>query len=355
MKSTQSVAESKNNLMKWWHGEDIGRPLVYLVSRPSGYTFGHQSVDNRTRNLDADYIYKQAKHKFDASTLYGESLPYVHLSIGVGCIASYLGCTPTFMDYTTWTKPLIDESSDLSELGELVYDENNYWWQEHQNQLVKLAKLSKDDGFILAMPDILENLDAMSLLCGSQSLCYHLMDEPELVKSYINQLDDLYFKYYDRIYDIIKAPDGSSGSIFNVWSNKRTLKIQCDAAALVSPAQFEEYAMPSFERQLENIDYSIYHLDGPEAIRSLDMVLSLKNLKALQFTPGDGNLPPEDESWYPIYDKVRKAGKSLWVNVSNLDPIPYSRKLIERYGTAGLYLLYSDMDDESAKRLFDIF
>jgi len=249
--------------------------------------------------------------------------------------------------------PLVEESEDIKALGELSYDEDNYWWKEHRSQIAKLANLSKEDGFVLTVPDILENFDVLSLLCGPMNLCYYLMDEPELVKEYISNIDDLYFKYYDAIYDLIKGPGGDSGANFNTWSEKRTLKIQCDAAIFFSPSKFEEFVVPSFEKQLEKIDYSLYHLDGPDAIQTLDAVLSLKDLNALQFTPGDGNPPPEDEKWYFIYDKVRKAGKSLWVYLTGNDPLGSSRKLVERYGTAGLYLLYQDQDEDTAKKIFD--
>jgi len=353
MKMTQSVEVTKNNFMKWWHGEDIGRPLINLKSVKDVPPANPEPADHKSRNLDALTVYDNAKRMYGTSTLYGDTLPFVGLSIGVGCMAAYLGCEPIFANDTTWMHPIIDEGIGISSLGGLKYDEDNYWWKEHRLQLAKLARLSREDSFILTVPDILENLDVLILLCGSQNICHYLIEEPKQVKEYINQVDNLYFKYYDGIYDLIKGPNGESGAIFNIWSDKRTLKIQCDTAALISPSHFEEFAMPSFEKQLEKIDYSLYHLDGPEAIRTLDFVLSLKNLKALQFTPGDGKPPPEDERWYPIYDKVREAGKSLWVYLTGNDPLGGSRKLVERYGTAGLYLLYQDQDEDSAKKLFD--
>ena len=353
MKSTQCVEETKSNFMKWWHGEDIGRPLINLSSGKGVSRTPPEPADNRSKNLDALTVYENAKRTYSTSTLYGDTLPFVGLSIGVGCMAAYLGCEPIFADDTTWMRPIVDEGVGISSLGELRYDENNYWWKEHLCQLAKLARLSCEDGFILTIPDILENLDVLILLCGSQNVCCYLVEEPEQVKEYIKQVDDLYFKYYDEIYDLIKGSNGESGALFNIWSDKRTLKIQCDTAALISPSHFEEFVMPSFEKQLERIDYSLYHLDGPDAIRTLDSVLSLKNLKALQFTPGDGKPPPEDESWYFIYDKVRKAGKSLWIYLTGDDPLGASRRLVERYGTAGLYLLYQDQDEDFAKKLFD--
>ena len=357
MRLTQSVDETKRNFMKWWRGEDFGRPLFNLTSRPPRPPGAPRPVRRRTAGqpfrLDAAQRYENIKRNFDESTLYGDTLPFTGISMGVGCMAAFLGCEPVFADDTTWMNPIVDESVGISSLGRLTYDPDNFWWAEHLRETGKLAKLCRDEGFIVTIPDILENFDILGLLCGSQNMCYYLMDEPELVADYINQIDDLYFEYFDRLYDLIKDEGGGNGSLFNIWSEKRTLKIQCDVAVFLSPKQFDDLVIPSFEKQLSRIDNSLYHLDGPDAIRYLDSILTLKNLKALQFTPGDGNPPPEKEIWYPIYDKVRAAGKSIWVYATGDDPIDDSRKLIERYGTAGVYLLYRNQDEEFAKRLSD--
>jgi 5-methyltetrahydrofolate--homocysteine methyltransferase len=339
--------------MKWWRGEDFGRPLFNLMSRPPSYQRARHTYDGKTGRLDAASRYEGLKRGYGVSTLYGDTLPFAGISIGVGCMAAFLGGEPIFMEDTTWMKPLADKNVGLSSLGPLEYDPDNFWWKEHLRETAKLADLCRDDGIIVTIPDILENLDVIALLCGSQNMCYYLMDEPDLFRFYLGRIDDLYFEYYDRIYDVIKDRDGSNGSLFNIWSEKRTLKIQCDVAVFLSPRQFDELIMPSFERQLSRIDYSLYHLDGPDAIKYLDSILTLKDLKALQFTPGDGNPAPEKEIWYPIYDKVRKAGKSVWVYLTGDDPIGDSKKLTERYGTAGLYLLYGSREEELAKRISD--
>ena len=350
---TQSVNETKQNFVKWWRGEDFGRPLFNLTSRPQFPREQRIASDFRIRRLDAAKRYEQLKRSYDVSTLYGDTLPFAGISVGVGCMAAFLGCEPVFAEDTTWMNPIVDENIGLSSLGKLTYDPDNFWWKEHLRETGKLADLCREDGFIVTIPDILENIDVLALLCGSQNMCYYFMDEPALVQDYITQIDDLYFLYFDRLYDLIKDSGGGNGSLFNIWSEKRTLKIQCDVAVLLSPAQFDKYVMPSLEKQLSRIDNSLYHLDGPDAIKYLDSILSLKNLKALQFTPGDGNLPPEKECWYPIYDKVKKSGKSIWVHLTGDDPINDSRKLIERYGTAGVYLLYPNQEEEFAKKLSD--
>ena len=48
-------------------------------------------------------------------------------------------------------------------------------------------------------------------------------------------------------------------------------------------------------------------LDGPDAIRHLDSLLSLPKLSGIQWIPGAGS-PPMSE-WIPLLKRIQKAGK----------------------------------------------
>ena len=77
--------------------------------------------------------------------------------------------------------------------------------------------------------------------------------------------------------------------------------------------------MPSLRLQCQQLDFSLYHLDGPDAIRHLDALMEIEELNALQWTAGAGQPDGGNERWYAIYDKVRDAGKSLWVEIHDGD------------------------------------
>lgn len=87
--------------------------------------------------------------------------------------------------------------------------------------------------------------------------------------------------------------------------------VQCDFSALISPAHFEEFCLPEIQRQCAMLDTSIYHLDGPDAIRHLDMILEIKDLDAVQWVAGAGK--PGAKGWLPLLQRIQKAGKSVIV------------------------------------------
>lgn len=123
-------------------------------------------------------------------------------------------------------------------------------------------------------------------------------------------------------------------------------KVQCDFCALISPLHFREFVKPSLEKQCSLLDSSLYHLDGPDEIKHLDALMEIEDLKALQFTPGAGNPDGGSLLWYPIYDKVKAAGKSIWVNISDgsfSDWVQSADRLINTYGSESMYIIFPVM------------
>lgn len=57
------------------------------------------------------------------------------------------------------------------------------------------------------------------------------------------------------------------------------------------------------------VSRNIYHLDGPEALVHLDSLLSIPDLKAIEWVPGAGNAPMSQ--WTELLQKIQNAGKLL--------------------------------------------
>lgn len=347
--------ETKENFTHWWKNEDIGRPIVKIVGSkgenvwPEKIPQNHQDI-----HINAKFRFELYSKIFSNKVFYGESFPFMDINMGPGSMAAYLGAEPVFDEETVWYKEVAKEN--LSEIGKLDFNPDSFWWKYHKSQVDELVQLAKNTDIVVTIPDILENIDIISLLRSPQNLCYDLIDEPELVADYIQQIDDIYFKYYNEMYDIVKLDDNSSSyTAFSILSAGTNAKIQCDFSALMSPSQYNELIIPSLQKQCNIIDNTIYHLDGADAVRHIDSIMSLKNLKALQWEPGAGKPDGGDEGWYFIYDKVKEANKSLWISIGQGDVDRYiekSRKIIQRYGTKGIYFIYPTLDDKDAQKLY---
>lgn len=355
MKFQQDFQETKVHFLSWWKNEDIGRPMVKLVGVDGDPILpSTPPKDNQDLHIGAEFRFSLYEANTRNKTFFGETFPFMDANMGPGSMAAYLGDPPIFETDTVWYREVARES--LLELGILHFDPDNSWWQEHLKQIKHLTALAKGTPFLPTIPDILENLDILSLLRSPQDLCYDLIDEPELVLDYIRQIDDLYFQYYDPMYEIVKDEDGGCCyTAFSIWAPDKCAKIQCDFSALMSPVQFENLVLDSLRKQTEEIPYTLYHLDGPDAIRHVDALMKLDKLNALQWTHGAAEVDAGNEKWFPLFDKVRAAGKGLWISIDQGDVdtlIDKSRKIVRRYGSNGIYIHYPELSLKDAEKLW---
>ena len=95
--------------------------------------------------------------------------------------------------------------------------------------------------------------------------------------------------------------------------------LQCDFCYMISTKMFDEFVKPELAKTCQKLDNPFYHLDGPGQLPHLDSLLSIKELKGVQWVPGDGN--PGLTQWPEVYRKIRKAGKliQLWGDFKTLD------------------------------------
>lgn len=82
-----------------------------------------------------------------------------------------------------------------------------------------------------------------------------------------------------------------------------------DILALLSPEMAQEFVRPYLRREWADLDRSLFHLDGPDALRHLDWLLEEDWIQAIQWVYGAGGGRASD--WIDVYKKIRKAGRSL--------------------------------------------
>ena len=135
----------------------------------------------------------------------------------------------------------------------------------------------------------------------------------------------------------------------------KVAKLQCDFSAMLSPQQFRDFIQESLRQQAKKLDYVLYHLDGPEAIRHVDALMEIDEIDALQWTSGDHGPDGTQTKWFDsIYDKVIAAGKSLWIKVYSGtvdDWIEGIDRIVKRYGSKQLLFYFNPMSMSDAQKL----
>jgi hypothetical protein len=107
---------------------------------------------------------------------------------------------------------------------------------------------------------------------------------------------------------------------------------------------FETVFLPGIIRECQHMDRSIYHLDGPDALRFLDTLLAIPEIHAIQWVPGAGQ--SHWKQWIEVYQRIQSAGKAfcVGVHVSELD------HFFELFRPEGVWLSVGGVGDrESAE------
>jgi hypothetical protein len=120
---------------------------------------------------------------------------------------------------------------------------------------------------------------------------------------------------------------------------------------MISPEMFEEFALPRLQKQCQRLDYTVYHLDGPGAIRHLDALLRIPELDAIQWEPGAGQPHVADPVWWEsVWKKVYAAGKSAFLREPPLDSI---EPFVREFGQVGTQVIAVAESEDQAKQILD--
>jgi len=314
-------AEARQRLTVWWNGGDIGRPAM-LVSCPRPDPIEEIPALPEPEGWVTHYSTRSLSYRINLalrSCLYAhylaESAPVTPSGdLAPNCLALYLGCQGVETPGTVWCKPCIQSPETAS----FEYSPDNFYWGFSLEVYRQVAIRAKGK-FLQQFPDLIEGLDTLAAMRGSERLLEDLVHRPEWVRASLRQITDRYFHYYDVLYDLIR--DEVGGSVFWCWAPGRMAKFQCDFSAMISPAMFCEFMIPVLMEMTERVSYSMYHWDGPGALGHHDALLSIPHLDMLQWTPGAGVEPTWHRRWWPIYHKTLDAGKKLYIWAENKEQL----------------------------------
>ncbi len=297
----------------FWAGELLDRPPAVMTVRREGAP--ERPAKRQLAGQDGDF--QAALDRFEqwAETMYfaGEAVPNFLSGLGPDQFAAFMGGHLEFSEEhdTSWVLPSVDDWTDIMPLQ---IDPNNEHWQ-HVLGLINVAGQRAPGKFLVATIDMHSNLDALGALRGYQQFCLDMIDQPEVIDRVVAQVIDLYEVVYNGVHEAAEMQrvrwTASWGGL--AFPGKGEM-MQCDFSALMSPKMADRWLMPALEAECEFLDYSFYHLDGPDALVHLPALLSLPRLHGIQWVPG-GRLEVEQpqHTWVDIFQRIQAAGKAVEV------------------------------------------
>lgn len=319
--SEERWATIKADARRWWAGE-LGRPLIQFTlggrdpQRPAP-KLPRVSLDTTSYDLKvspADIV-DRWDYELSCRRFLGDAFPYVWPDFGPGVIAAFIGGRPDPGRNTVWFHP--EREQEVQDIR-WRYEANPAWSKRIED--ISRAALERWGSMVqVGMTDLGGNLDILSTFRPSEKLLLDLYDSPDAVKRLTWEAHELWWRYYDRFNAVLQPRNPGYTAWAPIFSTEPYYMLQCDFCYMVSPAMFDEFVKPELAASCRRLSNAFYHLDGIGQLPHLDSLLEIKELKGIQWVPGDGQ--PGMTHWPEVYRKIRKAGKliQIWGDLHTLD------------------------------------
>lgn len=322
----------------WWNNEVLDRPPLTLSVKPTRPYTGPVSQHARVRDkwLDAEFRVDEMIARVACTDFVADRFPIVMPNSGPELVATLFGCEleySTDSSGTSWSVPIVhDPQSDWPKIIARKPDfAGSPWWRLIEDA-TRLAIERCEGRYIVAFTDIHDAFDTLAALRDPQSLCLDVIDCPDLVRRAADHVLDAVIETYARSHDMLQAAGfGSTSWIPSYWPGRSNITC-CDFWAMLSPQLAERMVLPTIIRTIDAAEKSIFHLDGPAALRHLDLLLELPQLAAVQWVYGAGAGPAT--KWIDVYRRIQQAGKSAEVLC---DTPRHAMEILEALGPRGMW------------------
>ena len=351
MKTWKSnLEETKQRYINWWnhkgiilnmweHFQEGVQPHAEIMPPAPAKDLSQKWFAPQWR---AEYLDWYVAH----SSLKADILPVANTQLGPGSLAAILGGVFEGGEDTIWIHP----NPDFTD--EIVFNPEHPNWILHK-ELLKACKAKANGHYFVGMPDLMEGLDVLATLKGTDRVLLDTVMQPEILEQQMQQINDIYFKVFDELYDIIREGDEMAFCYFSSWAPGKMSKLQSDISTMISQDDYRRFVQPFIREQCQKIDYTLYHLDGVGAMHHLPALLEIEELNAIQWTPGVGEPQGGSPKWYDLYKKILAGGKSVmacWVTLDELKP------LLDHIGADGVHLemdFHNEKEVEQAMRIVE--
>ncbi|MEX0325290.1 MAG: hypothetical protein AB3N33_04290 [Puniceicoccaceae bacterium] len=328
------LKETAERFQTWWNCEETDRPVLELAIKPETEptipVSNHSSL--RERWLDVDYQVDLALARLRAGVYVAETLPVFMPDIGPDLTSTFFGEQIEFGENTSWALHRIADVDDWEQLVDARANFDNLYWQTLVRMTERALALGGDD-ILVGMPDFHGAFDTMVSMRGPEGVCLDLMEEPELVVGVAENISREFNKAVAKSWEMLKSAGQGSTTWCHFYHEDLAYIPSCDFWCLISPEMAQKHVVQTIEMETRPLTASIFHLDGPDALRHLDWVLESDLFNAVQWVFGAGQGDAKD--WVHIFRKIRDAGKSFQAYANSPDD---ALELISKVGKQGAWI-----------------
>lgn len=326
----------------FWSREILDRPVViiYFPDKNSKVkaSFMKTYSNEKERWLDSERIADAALYNTGNTVYCGDALPVAWPNLGPEVFSAFFGMDMEYSKTTSWG---IQNLHDWSEAATIKFSKDSFYWKK----LIEITDILLDKGkgiFYTGYSDLHPGGDAIAAFRDPLNLNLDMIDFPEEVNKLLRYIDDVFEEVFNFFVDKLQDAGQPVCSWPGIVSSKRWHVPANDFSCMISKQMFDDVFLPGIVRECRIAEASIYHLDGPQALKHLDSLLQIKELNAIQwvYVENSGRAP----DWLHVYKRCQNAGKGvqLWISADELDII------MENLKPEGVWLNIKGVEDEEA-------
>ena len=207
-------------------------------------------------------LYEEAGGDFIYSACPFWGLPWVEASLGCTVIADYqAGSTHT------------ESPPDFAGAESIpAFSADNPWVRKLLSFYPALVERS-NGRYPVGVTLMRGVCDLLSALYGGETFLFRMMEASDEVAAVCEALTDYWIAFGKCLHEHVPLFHGGTGAFFySLWSPGRTLWLQEDAAALLSPNLYERFIWPCDRKITEAFEHTVIHLH-PAAFIPTDYLL----------------------------------------------------------------------------------
>lgn len=301
----------------FWRGKVLDRPPVHITipKKDSAYPFPKKKnwPSLRDRWFDAEYVADSSLAWVMHSEYLGDAIPSVFPNLGPEVFSAFFGAELEFGEMTSWSVPMLD---DWSRAEELALSRDNLYWRKLEEITDALLHRGRNR-FFVGLTDIHPGGDAIAAFRDPLQLNMDLLLHRDQVKRLLRKVTNAYFEVFDYYCDKLQGAGQAIANWAGIVSDCRWYVPSNDFSCMISKDLFDEIFLPGIAEECRHHEASLYHLDGPDALRHLDSLLGVLEINAIQWVFGAGHGTVRDWLW--VYQKCQEAGKGLMLNLASDD------------------------------------
>jgi len=305
----------------FWQRQILDRPVV-CIALPKTVPVRPQPAPKpwatvRDRWMDTDWIVESALAQTANTEYLGDALPIAWPNLGPELFSAFFGMEMEYTEDTSWGVPILEDWRDA---GQLTFSEDNVYWKK----LVEITHALLDAGkgkYYVGLTDFHPGGDALAAFRDPMQLNLDMLDHVDDIIPFLDRINETFFEVFAFFYHRLRDAGQAITSWPGIVSSRKWYVPSNDFSCMISKEMFDRVFLPGIVNECRQLEASIYHLDGPAALRHLDSLLAIDELNAIQWVYGAGHGRASD--WLGIYRRCQDAGKGiqLFIEPSELDLI----------------------------------